>query len=97
MHRERQRMQHQAARGSKIVDHLERIALIENMLARAMIGGEAIFPAAVRWHRVEIQVESQRSEIAVDVHAVVFEPKTSMQMSRWSKSGTRVADVDVKL
>jgi hypothetical protein len=82
--RERQRMQHQAARRGKIVDRLEGVALIKNMLARAMIGGEAVFAATIGRHGIEIEIERQRSEIAVDVHTIVFEAEMLMQMTRGS-------------
>jgi hypothetical protein len=73
MHGERQRVQHQAARPGEVVNHLEGIALIENVLGRAMIGREAVLSTECWRYGIEIDVERQRPEFAVDVHAVVFE------------------------
>jgi len=70
---ERQRMQHQAASFGEVVNHLEGVALVENVLGRAVIGREAVLPTECWRHGIEINVERQRPEVAVDVHAVVLE------------------------
>jgi hypothetical protein len=41
---ERQRMQRQAARPGEVVNHLEGIALVENVLGRAVVGREGGAP-----------------------------------------------------
>src|SRR5947209_7127056 len=48
------------------------------------------------WHGIDIEIERQRSEIAVDVHTVVFEAKLLMQMPRGSERRAVVVDVDVE-
>jgi hypothetical protein len=67
------------------------------MLARPVIGGEAVFAAAIRRHLVEIEIERQRPEIAVNVHAVVFEPELFMQTPGRSQPRSRIVDVAVEL
>src|SRR5262245_4723901 len=80
-------MQHQAACAGKVVNHLEGITLIENVLGRAVIGREAVFSTRFRRYRIEINVERQRSEVAVDVYAVVLEDALFVQVARRGVSG----------
>src|SRR5262252_4598209 len=93
----RQRMQHQAARPGEVVDHLEGVALIENVLGRAMVGRQTVLPTGCGWHRIEIDVECQRSEVAVDVHAVVLEAEFFVEVARRGVSGPGGIDIDVEL
>src|SRR5215813_14079990 len=93
----RQRMQHQAARPGEVMNHLEGVALIENVLARAMVGRQTVLPTGCGRHRIEIDVERQRSEVAVDVHAVVLETELFMEMARRGVSGSGGIDIDLEL
>src|SRR5262245_16245787 len=97
VNRERQGVQHQAAGRGEIVNHLERVALIENVLSCAVIGRQAVFPARLLRHRIEVDIQGQRSEIAVDIHAVIFEAQLLVQMARRGEARSSRIDVDVEL
>src|SRR5262249_37175947 len=95
--RKRQGVQHQAAGRGEVVNHLERVALIENVLGCAVIGRQAIFSARLRRHRIEIDIQGQRSEIAVDIHAVIFEAQLLVQMARGGEARSGRIDIDAEL
>jgi hypothetical protein len=75
------------------MNRFESIALIEDVLVRSMICREAVFPAAIGGHRVEVEIQRQRTEIAINIYTVIFEPEAFMQMTRRSQSGPRVVDM----
>src|SRR5262249_287046 len=97
VNRERQGVQHQAAGRGEVVNHLERVALIENVLGCAVIGRQAIFPTRLRRHCIEIDIQDQRSKLAVDIHAVIFEAQLLVQMARGSEARSGRIDIDVEL
>jgi hypothetical protein len=96
MNRERQGVQHHTAGRGEVVNHLERIALIENVLGRAMVGREAVLPTRFRRHGIEIDVERQRPELAVDVHAVVFQAELFVEVARRGVSRPGGIDIDLE-
>jgi hypothetical protein len=93
---ERQRVQHQAARLGEVVNHLEGVALVENVLSRAVVGREVVLSTRFRRHGIEIDVERQRSEVAVDVHAVILEAELFVEVARRGVSGPGGIDIDVE-
>src|SRR6516225_1639095 len=94
---ERQRMQHQAARLGEVVNHLEGVALIKDMFRRSMVRREAVLPTVFRRNGVKIDIECQRSKIAVNVHAIIFEAQLFVQVARGGVPGTAGVDIDLKL
>ena len=93
----RQRVQHQAARPSEVVNHLEGVTLIKDMLRRSMVRREAVLPTVFRRNGVEIDIECQRSKIAVNVHTIIFEAQLFVQVARGGVPGTAGVDIDLKL
>src|SRR5215510_8114406 len=90
-------MQHQAARLGEVVNHLEGVALIENVLGRAMVGRQTVLPTGCGRHRIEIDVERQRSEVAVDVHAVILETELFVEVARCGVSSPGGIYIDIEL
>jgi hypothetical protein len=79
--RERQRVQHVATRRREVVHHLEGVVLVQDVLGRSMIRGQPVFAAIGRRHGIEIDVEREGAEVAVDIDTVVLEPQLLVQMA----------------
>src|SRR5262245_12807959 len=96
MHREGQGVQHQPARRGEVMDHLERVILIEKMFGRPVVGGQTVFASTIRRHGVEVDVERERAEIPVDIDAIVLEAQAFVQVAGRGDAGTRLVDVQIE-
>lgn len=62
-----------------------------------MICGQPVFAAVGRRHGIEIDVEREGAEVAVDIDTVVLEPQLLVQMARRSTADATVAAVETEL